>query len=139
MSDSRYKRDLEQLFKSGADVPERFKSLVGNIKDGADTDPERAAAIQGLRDAGDFRSFAGAVRDYRKAGHALPDDEDLLVRMLDLPDERTLAAVLTHILALERRRGFERKTPIRNRLTTLRSLAEDPETTALIEQIAEIV
>lgn len=139
MSDSRYKRDLEKLFKSGGDVPERFKELMSGLKDGADADPERAEAVQALRDAGDFRTFVAAVRDYRKVGHELPNDEDLLVRMFDVPDERTLQAVLAHILDLHRRRGFDRTAPIRNRLTTLRSLAEDPKTVTLLDQIAEIV
>lgn len=139
MSDKKYKKDLEQLFKSGGDVPERFKGLMSKVKDSADVDPVRAEAIQTLRDAEDFRSFAAAVREYRKAGHALPDDEDMLIKMLDLPDERTLQAVLEHILDLDRRRGFDRKAPLRNRITTLRTLSEDPKTEALLAKIAEIV
>lgn len=139
MADNRYKRDLEKLFKSGSDVPERFKGIMSTLKDGADEDPARAEAIQGLRDAGDFRAFATAVREYRKNGHGLPNDEDILIKMLDVPDERTVQAVLEHILDLERRRGFERKAPLRNRLTTLRTMSEDPKTEALVAKVAEIV
>lgn len=139
MADSRYKKDLEQLFKSGGEVPERFKGLMSKVKDGADVDPERAEAIQTLRDAEDFRAFNKAVREFRKAGHALPDDEDMLIKMLDLPDERTVQAVLEHVLDLERRRGWDRKAPLRNRLTTLRTMSEDPKTEALVAKVAEIV
>ncbi len=139
MSDKKYKKDLEQLFKSGGGVPDRFKGLMDKVRDDVDVDPVRAEAIQSLRDAEDFRAFAGAVREYRKAGHRLPDDEDMLIRMLDLPDERTLQAVLEHIIELARRRGFDRKAPLRNRMTTIRTLSEDPKTETLLAKIAEIV
>ena len=139
MTDKKYKKDLEKLFKSGGEVPERFKGLMSKVKDGADLDPDRAAAVQTLRDAEDFSSFAAAVREFRKAGHALPDDEDMLIRMLDLPDERAVQAVLEHILDLDRRRGFDRKAPLRNRIATLRALSDDPKTEALLAKISEIV
>lgn len=139
MASDKYKKDLDQLFKSGSEVPDRFKDIMSKVKDGADVDPARAEAIQGLRDAEDFRAFAKGVREYRKAGFELPDDEDMLVKMLDLPDERTVQAVLQHILDLERRRGFDRKRPVKNRIATIRAIAEDPKTEALLEKIAEIV
>lgn len=139
MADKKYKKDLEKLFKSGGEVPDRFKDLMSKVKDSGDVDPARAEAIQSLRDAEDFRAFAAAVREYRKAGHELPSDEDMLIRMLDLPDERTIQAVLEHILDLDRRRGFDRKAPLKNRIPTLRSLSEDPKTESLLAKIAEII
>lgn len=138
MADQKYKKDLDRLFKSG-EVPDRFKSLMEKVKDGADVDPERAAAIEGLRDAEDFRAFAKAAREYRKAGFDLPNNEDLLIKMLDLPDERMVQAVLAHILELHRKRGFDRLTPIRNRVATIRSVSEDPKTETLLAQIEEII
>ena len=139
MSDKKYKKDLEKLFKSGGEVPARFKDLMGGLKDDEVVDEAQVAALQTLHDAEDFRAFANAMRAYRRGKYPLPDDEDLLIRMLDLPDERTVQAVLEHILDMDRRRGFERTTPLKNRIATIRSIAEDPKTETILARIAEIV
>ncbi len=135
-----YKKDLDNLFKSGGEVPDRFKEVMGALapEEGSDEAIWREAVAE-LRETEGFREFAMAVRKFRRAGHEFPDDEDLLIRMLDLPDERTVRAVLEHILDMEKRRGFERTTPLKNRITTIRSIAEDSRTEELLDQIAEIV
>lgn len=139
MADKNYKKDLDKLFAPGGAVPDRFKGLMGKLKDEVPVDEVRDAALKAMHDAEDFRAFAAAAREFRKAKHALPDDEDMLIRMLDLPDERAVQDVLQHILDLDRRRGFDRKRPLRNRIETIRSIAEDPKTETLLAKIAEIV
>ena len=137
---SSYKKDLDNLFKSGGEVPDRFKGMLDSLA--PEEGSEEAVwleAVQELRETEGFREFAMAVRKFRRAGHDLPDDEDLLIRMLDLPDERTVQAVLEHILDMERRRGFDRKAPLKNRIATIRSLAEQPRTEELLDEISEIV
>lgn len=137
---TKYKKDLDNLFKSGGEVPDRFKDVMQTLapEEGSE-EAQWLEAVQKLRDTEGFREFAGAVREFRRAGHELPDDEDLLIRMLDLPDERTVQAVLEHVLSMDRRRGFERTAPLRNRITTIRSIAEDPRTAELLDEIAKIV
>ncbi len=137
---SQYKKDLDALFKSGGEVPDRFKGIVDKLK------PEEGSeealwrdAVEELRATEGFREFMMACRKFRKEGHRLPDDEDLIVRMLDVPDEGTLQMALTHVLDMERRGGFGRKAPIKNRMATMRSLAEEPRTRELLDQVAQIV
>lgn len=135
-----YKRDLDNLFKSGGHVPERFKEIVDTLapEEGSE-EAEWVEAVKVLRETDSFRDFAMEARKFRRAGHRLPDDEDLLIRMLDLPDERTVQAVLEHVISMERRRGFDRKAPLKNRISTIRSIAEDPRTEELLDQLAQIV
>ena len=135
-----YKKDLDNLFKSGGEIPDRFKGMMDKLapEEGSE-EAEWLDAVKELRETENFRDFAMAVRKFRRAGHKLPDDEDLLVRMLDLPDERTVQAVLEHIIDMERRRGFDRKAPVKNRIATIRSIAEDPRTEELLDEIAKIV
>jgi hypothetical protein len=139
-SSKSYKKDLDKLFDSGGQVPQRFKEMMDTLapEEGSEEALWREA-VQELRETEGFREFAMAVRKFRRAGHDLPDDEDLLIRMLDLPDERTVQAVLEHVLDMERRRGFNRTAPLKNRITTIRSIAEDPRTGELLDQIADIV
>lgn len=135
-----YKKDLDALFKSGGNVPDRFKGLVDKLQpEEGSEEAEWRAAVTELRETEGFKEFALAARKFRRSGHKFPDDEDLMVRLLDVPDEGLLQAVLTHILDMERRGGFGRKAPLKNRLTTLRSLAEEPKTRELLDEIAQIV
>ena len=137
---AQYKKDLDALFKAGGNVPDRFKGVVDKLQPAEGS--EEAAwqeAVRELRETEGFREFAMAARKFKRSGHRLPDDEDLLVRLLDVPDEGVLQAVLTHVLDMERRGGFGRKAPLKNRLTTLRSVAEEPKTLQLLDEIAQIV
>jgi len=139
MGSDKHKKDLENFFKGGAKVPDHLKHLKEKLEASDPVDEARVAALQALRDAEDFRAFVAAFREFRKAGHAMPDDEELLIRMLDLPDERSLQVVLEHIISVHRRRGFDRTTPLKNRMSTIRAIAEDPKTETLLSKIAEFV
>lgn len=137
---SAYKKDLEALFKPGGGVPDRFKSMTDKLKPAEGSEEALwREAIRELAETEGFREFTMAARKFVRAGHKLPDDEDLLVRLLDVPDETALQAVLKQILDMERRGGFGRKAPIKNRLTTMRSVAEDPRTIELLDEIAKIL
>jgi len=139
-SSANYKKDLDALFASGGDVPERFQEMMGKLapEEGSEEALWREAA-DALRETDGFREFAGAVSTFVREGKRLPDDEDLLHRMLDHPDERIVRAVLEHLLDLDERRGLDRPAPLSNRLRTIASISEDPRTLELVDRIKDIV
>ncbi|AWV90405.1 hypothetical protein [Bradymonas sediminis] len=135
-----YKSDLEKLFKSGADVPERFKKVMKGLEPEEGTpDAERKAAIAALRKVEGFRDFAQAVMAFRKEraanDWAWPDEEGVLIRMLDHPDPRVVEEVLVHIADLCAREGFERTVALKSRLSTIRTMTDAPKTHAAIDEI----
>lgn len=135
-----YKNDLDALFTSGGKVPERFQKLMGDLEpEEGSEEAEWRAAVAELRGVEGFREFAAAVTKFRRAGNRLPDDEDLLIKILDHPSERIVADTLAHILDLHKRRGFERTAPLKNRLQAMRSIAEDARTIELLDQVAQIL
>jgi hypothetical protein len=149
-----YKRDLDRLF-SGGEVPDRFKELLGGLtpaEQAAQEEGDAAAAeaaqlaehaqhVQGLRDAeaAGFREFVKAVSVYCQAGHKLPADMDLLIRMLDHPAQPVLRAVITHLIAMSEQAPLERKTALLARVTTIRSMGDDPQTTKLANALITIL
>ena len=131
-----YKRDLDRLF-SGGEVPDRFKELLGGL-----TPAEQAAQEEGdaaAAEAAGFREFVKAVSVYCQAGHKLPADMDLLIRMLDHPAPPVLRAVITHLIAMNEQAPLERKTALLARVTTIRSMGDDPQTTKLANALITIL
>ena len=138
-TDAKYKRDLDALF-DGGDVPERFKSMIGDLAPDADS-PEGVwrERIKELKAIESFRDFAKALTQFQKEGNAYPDDEDFLIRCLDHPSEKILAAVVAHIVDLAGRRELRRTGPMKSRIPTMRLVVEGPKTLELIDQLEELV
>ena len=135
-----HKKKLDRLFDSGGQTPDRFKDAKEQLK-GAST-PEEIEwrdAVIALRDTEGFREFATAATKFQRAGHKLPDDVDLLVRLLDHPSERLVCAALEQFISISERRDLTRGTAILNRLKTIRSIAESPQTLKLADDIEEIL
>lgn len=135
-----YKKDLEKLFKSGADVPDRFKKVMKSLApEEGSAEAERRQAIDALRKVEGFRDFAQAVMTFRKqrAAHdwAWPDEEGVLIRMLDHPDPRVVEEVLEHLVDLCGRETFERTVALKSRLATIRTMTDAPRTHAAIDAI----
>lgn len=140
MGDDSYRKDLDALFKEGGEIPDRFKgtAIADRLKpEEGSEEAEWLEAIQELRATEGFRELAMAARKFQRAGHRMPADEDLLVRMLDLPDERTVQAVLERVLDMARKGDFGRGAAVKNRISTIRSLAEFPRTKELLEEIED--
>ena len=139
-SDSKYKQELEKLFSSGTDVPEQFQEVMEGLQPEEGTEEaERKKEIDKLRDADGFRQFAKAVNVYFETGYRLPDDENLLIRMLDHPDNDIVRLVLAHIIDLAGRRELQRTAPIKSRLSTIRTMTHDTRIRELIDELEEIV
>lgn len=139
-SESKYKQDLEKLFQSGGNVPDRFGEVMEELapEEGSE-EAERQEAISELREADGFRQFAKAVNVFMQKGIRLPDDEDLLIRMLDHPDNEIVRKVLAHIVNLSERREIQRKAPILSRLSTVRTMTDDSEILELVDQIEDAI
>jgi hypothetical protein len=141
-SSKEYKKDLDKLFKSGAQVPDRFKDVMKKLEpEEGSEEAERRAAIEALRKVEGFREFAGAVVEFRKEraerDWAWPDDEDLLIRMLDHPDERVVRDALEQVAEVTRRHGFERTVALNSRLATIKTMSDDPRTRRAIDAVEE--
>lgn len=141
-SDSRYKRDLDKLFSGGGNVPDRFKDVMEDLEPEEGTpEAERKEAIDALREAEEegFRAFVQAVNEFRASGIRMPDDENLLVRMLDHPDERVIRDVLEHYIDLAGRRELQRTGPLESRLSTVETMSDDPRTRKLVDQVKDVI
>jgi len=133
-----YKRDLEKLFKPDAEVPDRFKDAMEPFQPEAGSEEaERKEAIQRLRDVEGFRDFAKEVNRYMTRGFALPEDENLLLRMLDHPDNDIVRQVMEHLVGISMRRDLERTEPIKSRLQTVRTMTDDTRLHELADKLEE--
>lgn len=142
-SSAAYRRDLEKLFDSGGQVPDRFKAIMDQLE--GDEVPEEVAAwkaeVDALKEALDegFRPFVTKASAFVRAGHPLPDDEDLLVRLLDHPQARVLEVALEHLIDLDERATLRRPEPIKSRFRTIRTMTDSPKIIALLEDLEQRV
>ena len=137
---AKYKRDLDKLFRSGGEVPERFKDVMQGVapEEGSEEAAYRER-VDELRKMEGFRDFVQGVKQFLADDNRMPDDEDLLARMLDHPDNRVVRQALGHIVDLHRRRSIERAGPIINRLETIRTMTDDPGVLNLVAQVEQVL
>ena len=135
---SKYKQDLEKLFQSGGNVPDRFDNVMDEMapEEGSE-EAERQEAIEQLREADGFRQFAKAVNIFMQKQIRMPDDEELLIRMLDHPDNEIVRKTLAHVADLGDRRELQRTAPLKSRLSTIRTMTDDSEILALADEVEE--
>lgn len=139
-SSASYKSDLEKLFESGAKVPDRFKDVMEKLEpEEGSEDARRAEALSTLRQTEGLREFIKAFDDYRAGGFALPDEEELLTRMLDHPRESVIIEVLTHLLDVHRRRTLKGSASMKARLKTVKTTSDDPRIHAMADELADVI
>lgn len=140
MANKDYMKDLDALFSNDGKVPDRFKDLLDDVIPAEDSEEGIWRAwVKEITEIKDFREYAKAMTKFVKKKQAFPDTEDFLIRCLDHPSEKVYAACLKHIIDLFKRRGFQRCSPIENRMKTLRSLSEYPTTFEILDQIEELI
>ena len=140
MANKDYMKDLDALFSNDGKVPDRFKDLLDDVIPEEDSEEGIWRAwVNEITEIKDFREYAKAMTKFVKKKQAFPDTEDFLIRCLDHPSEKVYAACLKHIIDLFKRRGFQRCSPIENRMKTLRSLSEYPTTFEMLDQIEELI
>lgn len=127
-----YKRDLDKLF-SGAELPDYLKSMVPELpKDEAKAG--QLALLGAITRAESQVDFEAAVAAYLALHSEFPSDADLLIRLLDYPDEAI------QLQALQQAQAISVATPLPHKrqyalkaqslammadLDDLRELAED--------------
>jgi hypothetical protein len=137
---SSYKKNLDKLFEPDADVPDELQDLVKEIEPEEGTEEaERKKAIAALREVEGFKAFTETVEWYLEEGFALPDNENLLLRILDHPNEKVVQTVLEHLLDLGSRRKLKRVAPLQNRLSTIRTMASRPGTETLLDDVQSML
>lgn len=135
-SSASYRQDLEKLFQSGGQTPKRFEGLLDTLKpEEGSEDAAWRARVQELRQTQDFVAFVREANAFLAEGHALPDDEELLIRLLDHPSERVLVRTLMHLLDLDGRVRLSRKVPLKSRISTLRAMSDDPGMRGLVDRL----
>ena len=134
----KYKADLEKLFESGGDVPERFQEVMKDLgPEEGSPEAERRQAVDELRQADDFRAFVKAVSAYQRKGYELPDDEELLGRMLEHPRESIVLDVLNHLIDLHRRRTLKGSASLNARLKSVKTVSDDPRVHELADEVLQ--
>ncbi len=91
-------------------------------------DPARDRLVAGLLAADGAEAVRRAVLALEGAGHAVPREQDALLRVLQHPDERRVRAAIDDLAALFVNGVPRRRTVLEARLRRLEDLADDPET-----------
>ncbi len=131
-----YKADLNKLFDKG-EVPDRFKSMLADTaKSSSATGAARQQAIRKARTAETTADFNQACQDLI-AEFDLPDDQKLLMRMLDHPEEEVIQRALEQLIEMDGRRPLHKRPLLRARLGTLEQIAQKDKTHNLLEQLGE--
>ena len=133
-----YKSDLEKLFESDGKVPDRFQEVMKSLEpEEGSPEAERAAALEVLRQTEGFREFVKATNAYRRQGYELPEDENLLTRMLDHPRETVISEVLTGLIDLQRRGALKGSATLKARLKTVKTVRDDPSIHELADELSQ--
>jgi hypothetical protein len=130
-----YKSDLDKMFDTG-EVPDRFKDVVSGLNTASGQSAERQRLIRAARTAESHEDFEAAIRAL-VATYTLPDDEPLLIRMLDLSDEELLGLALDQLIEMDATRGLQKRSLIRPRLDTIAQLARTSHTRDLVDMLRE--
>ena len=119
---SSYKSSLNKLFNEGV-MSEGLKKTLGKNAPNAKIEPgSRMDLLRKLKQAEDFNKFIKLVGQYRKKGFTLPDDYDLLIRLLDHPDDDVQLEALEAIEGCLDRIPCKRTNALRQRLMLLEEI-----------------
>jgi hypothetical protein len=91
-------------------------------------DPARERLVDALLAADGAEPVRRAVNALELAGHAVPRQQDALLRMLQHPDERRVRTAIDLLAALFDAEAPARRTVLEARLRRLEELADDVET-----------
>lgn len=126
-----YKRDLDKVF-SGGDLPSYLKELLpkNEERDG------RLNLLGTILRAETQADLEAAVAAYRAAYDTFPDDPDLLVKLLDVPEEALQLQVLRQVQAISTVQPLAHKKQFQLKAAGLAMLADDDDLRELAEELA---
>ena len=115
-----YKAALDRLFDKG-EVSDQLKGVVAGLDSGG-VGEGRQQLIRMARGAETQKEFNDVLGKLFVA-HRLPDDEDILVRALDHPNEDLVEMALDNLLELDGRRPLGKRQIIKMKLQTLENVS----------------
>ena len=130
-----YMNDLNKLFDSG-DVPDRFKELIEDTDSASGSSAHRQKMLRQARNTESRSEFAEIITNFC-AKYDFPDDADLLVRVLDHPDEGIVCKALDRLIEMDGRRPLTKRKIIGMKLKTIAQVATDSKTVGLVEMLSE--
>lgn len=134
-----YKAELDQFFDSGK-ASHRIKGLMktsGVPETKAEPeDKKRLELIRTIRASETFDAFVQAVDTLRK-DYDLPDDIDILTRVLEHPSEDAIQDAIQRLLELCLRMSLAQTKAIVMRLNSIEHATEEPKTLALMKELRD--
>ena len=132
-----YRAELDRFFDKG-EASDRIQTLMKDAKAPPDAvaaePPEKVRLIRKIRQAGTFDEFVKAVDTVRGDYH-LPDDADILTRVLEHPDNAAIIDALERLAGMSGRLDIPDIKAINLRLVTLETATDDPKVQALVEAL----
>jgi hypothetical protein len=141
---SKYRAALEALFapKPAAPpadvVPDRSSVKMVTVPVAREADPrhaERTKRLAKLLAAEGRAAVSKAADDYLQAGFALPEEQEVLLKLLDHTGEDRVRDALHRLLVLLDREPAQRRAVLDARVRRLEEDAEEPETRALATSV----
>jgi len=130
-----YKAELDRFFDSGV-ASNRIKGLMKDAEDtmpeGTGDSPEKIKLVRAVRKAETFDDFVSSVNALR-AEHGLPGDAEILIRILEHPDETAIQEALRKLTEMAQRLAITDVKKVGTRLDTIENVSDDDETLDLVE------
>jgi hypothetical protein len=135
--DKSYKAELDRYFDHGV-ASTRIKELMtkpGGAGDKAEQEsPERIKLLRKIRSAVTFDQFVDAINKLR-AEFGVPNDVDVLARMLEHPDEEAVHEALSTLIDQAKRITLAETKGVIARLEALETATENEKTLSLIREL----
>ena len=126
---SRYKSQLDQLFKpGGAQLPEHIRSQMGPQDDSA---KERRALLDALRAEPSEKTLSA----YVEGEHPLPEEPRFLMSLLAIRDEALIRPVLSRLLDVVESGKRPNRMLLIQRIEAVQSFAEEEDTVELLRTL----
>ena len=126
---SRYKQQLDQLFKpGGAQLPDHIRSKMGPASEGGQA---RRALYDALKSEPTEKNLSAVL----EGGHPLPDDARLLMSLLGIRNEALIQPVLSQLLDVVESGKRPNRMLLIQRLEAVLAFAEEQETIDLAKTV----
>ena len=134
-----YKAELDRFFDHGK-ASHRIKGLIktGGVPEtkSEPEDQKRLELIRAIRASETFDGFVSAVDSLRK-DYDLPDDIDILTRVLEHPSDQAIQDAVKRLLDLSLRMSLAQTKAIVMRLNSIEHATEEPKTLALMRELRD--
>ncbi len=127
-----YKAALDRLFDKG-EVSDQLKGVVAGL-DGQVVGAGRQQLVRMARMAETQPEF-NSIMDQLFAEHRLPDDEEILVRSLDHPDEKLLESAIDSLVELDAKRPLIKRQIVKMKLQMLESVCTNADVIDMVEML----